>query len=183
MDAYPLNSLSHPTDEMEMVIDAQARKPSVAGTVDKPVIMERVWGHAARVDPTVTYEEYVYWAKIEREIEAEEEKKFRAEHGKYPLIDLIKGKLSSEGRTRMKKEKAERAMALQSSIESNPSPLTSEKKADRELNYASPTSDHVDPLKATDAEWRIAARAMRTASWGQMFFLITTDILGWSGAP
>jgi hypothetical protein len=83
----------------------------------------------------------------------------------------------------MKKKKAERAMALQSTIESNPAALTSEKKADGELNYASPTSEYVDPLKATDAEWRTAARAMRTASWGQMFFLITTDILGWSGAP
>ena len=60
MDAYPINSLSHPTDEMEMVIDAQARKLLLAGTVNKPVIIERVWGHAARVDLTVTYKEYIY---------------------------------------------------------------------------------------------------------------------------
>lgn len=183
MDAYPINSVSHPTAEMEMAIDAQARKPSMAGSVEKPVVMERVWGLAARVDETVTYEEYTYWAKIEREIEREEEIKFRAEHGKYPLMDFIKGKLTSEGRARMKKDKAERAMALQASVESNPAPIMNEKTGAGELTTQSPASEYVDPLKASDAEWRSAARAMRTASWGQMFFLITTDILGWSGAP
>jgi hypothetical protein len=183
MDAYPVNSISHPTDELEMAIDMQVRKPSVVGSVEKPVIMERTWGLAARVDPTVTYEEYVYWAKIEREIEREEEIKFRAEHGKFPLMDLIKGKFSSEGRARQKKEKEERAIALQASVESNPAPFTNEKTGTGEVTAQSPDSEYVDPLKATDAEWRTAARAMRTASWGQMFFLITTDILGWSGAP
>jgi hypothetical protein len=181
MDAYPINSVSHPTDEMEMAIDAQARKPSVAASTEKQVVMDRVWGLAARVDETVTYEEYIYWAKIEREIEREEEIKFRAEHGNYPLLDLIKGKLTSEGRARMKKDKAERAMALQASVESNPAPLVNEKTG--EVTAQSPASEYLDPLKASDAEWRHAARAMRTASWGQMFFLITTDILGWSGAP
>jgi amino acid permease len=122
-------------------------------------------------------------AKIEREIEREEEIKFRAEHGKYPLMDLIKGKLTAEGRERLKKDKAERAMALQDSVESNPAPIMSEKNAAGEVVAQSPGSEYIDPLKATDAEWRSAARAMRTASWGQMFFLITTDILGWSGAP
>lgn len=38
-------------------------------------------------------------------------------------------------------------------------------------------------MTVTDAEWRTAARALRTASWGTIFYLITTDILGWSGAP
>jgi len=185
MDAYPVNAINDRTDAAEMAIDAQARKPSVAGSVEKPVIQERVWGIAARVDETVTWEEYVYWAKIEREMEREEAIKFNAEHGNYPLLDLIKGKFSSEGRARQKREKEERAMALQASMESNPAPLVDEKTGAGALTTHSPASEeaYADPLKATDAEWRGAARAMRTASWGQMFFLITTDILGWSGAP
>lgn len=175
--------VTHPTDEMEMAIDAQARKPSLAMSVEKPVVQERVWGLAARVDDTVTWEEYTFWAKIEREIEKEENIKFKAEHGSMPLLELIKGKFTSEGRARHKKEKAERALALQASVESNPAPLVDEKTGAGAV--ATPQSDEVynDPLKASDAEWRAAARAMRTASWGQMFFLITTDILGWSGAP
>ena len=50
MDAYPVNAINDRTDAAEMAIDAQARKPSVAGSVEKPVIQERVWGIAARVD-------------------------------------------------------------------------------------------------------------------------------------
>lgn len=34
-----------------------------------------------------------------------------------------------------------------------------------------------------DEEWRTAARALRTASWGTIFYLITTDILGWGSTP
>ena len=33
-------------------------------------------------------------------------------------------------------------------------------------------------LQITDDEWTNASRAMRTASWGAAFYLITTDILG-----
>lgn len=42
--------------------------------LDEPAVMERDWGFAARVDECVTFEEHVYWAKIERKMEAEEEK-------------------------------------------------------------------------------------------------------------
>lgn len=183
MDAYPTAAVTHPTDEMEMAIDAQARKPSLALSTEKPVVQERVWGLAARVDETVTWEEFTFWAKIEREIEKEENLKFKAEHGSMPLLDLIKGKLTSEGRVRQKKDKEERAIALQASVESNPAPIVDEKTSAGTVATRQPTEVYDDPLRASNAEWRTAARAMRTASWGQMFFLITTDILGWSGAP
>jgi hypothetical protein len=103
MDAYPVNAINDRTDAAEMAIDAQARKSSVGGPGEKQVIKERVWGLAARVDETVTWEEYVYWAKIEREMEREEAIKFNLENGKYPLIDLIKDKFSAEGRARQKR--------------------------------------------------------------------------------
>lgn len=183
MDAYPTAAVTHPTDEMEMAIDAQARKPSLALSTEKPVVQERVWGLAARVDETVTWEEFTFWAKIEREIEKEENIKFKAEHGSMPLLDLIKGKFTSEGRARAKKDKEERAMALQASVESNPAPIVDEKTGAGTVATQQPTEVYDDPLRASNAEWRAAARAMKTASWGQMFFLITTDILGWSGAP
>jgi len=188
MDQYPAAAGVgiHPTAEMEMAIDHQARKPSVAlshVTDDKPIVQERTWGLAARVDDTVTFEEYRFWAKIEREIEREENIRFRAEHGSTPLWSLIKGKFSAEGRAQQAREKEERAMALQSSLETAPrASITNEKGAVGAVTPAS-SEKSPDPLRATDAEWRTAARAMRTASWGQMFFLITTDILGWSGAP
>lgn len=185
MDSYPAaTGTVHPTNEMEVAIDSLARKPSItpAVTEGKPA-EDRVWGLAARVTEGVTFEEYTYWAKVEREMEREEQLKFRAEHGSYPLLDLIKGKFSSEGRAKQKDETEDRAHTLQSVIESSHPPVTAEKKATDEVVTSSPPSEDANSLRASDAEWRTAARAMRTASWGQMFFLITTDILGWSGAP
>lgn len=44
----------------------------------------------------------------------------------------------------------------------------------------------VSPSSASvgeDPEWKQAARAMRTASWGTIFYVITTDILGWASCP
>lgn len=39
-------------------------------------------------------------------------------------------------------------------------------------------ADKENRLHITDEEWTNASRAMRTASWGAAFYLITTDILG-----
>lgn len=48
-----------------------------------------------------------------------------------------------------------------------------------------PSLSPIPPLSThdLDAEWRRAARALRTAGWGTIFYLITTDILGWSQTP
>jgi hypothetical protein len=168
-----LAPVTHPAPELDIVTDKQMRQPSVSAA-EKPQVMERVWGFAARTDPTVTYEEYTYWAKIEREMEVEENKVFQAEHGS-PLKESIRNVFSKEGRKKTKAEQEARLATLQSLNEKQPGGVvTTDGDSDRPAESA---------LKVSDAEWRNAARALRTASWGQMFFLITTDILGWSGAP
>lgn len=48
-----------------------------------------------------------------------------------------------------------------------------------EKHIGSPSSESV----GEDPEWKQAARAMRTASWGTIFYVITTDILGWASTP
>jgi hypothetical protein len=161
--------MAHPAPELDVVIEKQMRQPSVFHSIpEKQQIQEREWGFAARVDPTVTYEEYVYWAKIEREMEIEYNKTFQAEHGS-PLMESIRNVFSKEGRQKTKADKDARLQAL--------THVGDEKQSD---NSPSPPNS---TLQVSDEEWRTASRALRTASWGQMFFLITTDILGWSGAP
>lgn len=166
--------VTHPAPELDVVTEQQMRKASVSASAnEKPQVMERTWGFAARVDSTVTYEEYVYWAKIEREMEVEENKVFQAEHG-TPLLDSIKNTFSKTGRAKAKADKEARLQTLATLHEKQPAGGVAVADHDHGAEGA---------LKVSDAEWRIAARALRTASWGQMFFLITTDILGWSGAP
>ena len=166
--------MTHPAPELDVVTEQQMKRASVSGSIDKPQVMERTWGFAARTDSTVTYEEYVYWAKIEREMEIEENSVFQAEHGS-PLRDQIKNTFSSAGRKKAKADKESRLQTLREMNEKKgPSGVVTDFGSDQPAESA---------LKVSDAEWRTAARALRTASWGQMFFLITTDILGWSGAP
>lgn len=173
--------VTHPAAELDVVTEQQMRKPSVSASIsaghgsseEKPAIQERVWGFAARTDSTVTYEEYVYWAKIEREMEVEENKVHNAEHGS-PLKTSIKNVFSKAGRERTKAEKEARLQTLSTLHEKQPGGVVT--------GVESPQAAD-SPMHVTDTEWRTAARALRTASWGQMFFLITTDILGWSGAP
>ncbi len=54
-------------------------------------------------------------------------------------------------------------------------------KADAAAHHA----DNGDAIitGVTDAEWKEASRAMRTAGWGGVFYLIVTEILGPSSAP
>lgn len=169
-----LAPITHPAPELDVITEQQMRKSSVVSALEKPQVMERTWGFAARTDSTVTYEEYVYWAKIEREMEVEENTVFQAEHGS-PLKDSIRNVFSKSGREKAKADKAARLQTLQH--------LPEKKQASGVVTSVDEQHHGEGQLKVSDAEWRNAARALRTASWGQMFFLITTDILGWSGAP
>lgn len=166
--------VQHPDMELDTVTKEQMRRPSVT-SIEKPEVMERTWGFAARLDSTVTYEEYAYWAKIEREMEIEENKQYTAENGNSTLRNVFRKRLTKSGREEAKMEQENRVASLSAVVEETktPAPITT-----TESEQPSESA-----LKVTDAEWRQAARALRTASWGQMFFLITTDILGWSGAP
>lgn len=176
MDSFNPAPMAHPTDEMEVATTQQMRNPSVVS--EKPHVQERIWGYLARTDPTVTFEEYTYWAKIEREMEVEEEKEYRANNGGSTVRNWISAQFSKEGRRQLKEDKAHRAMQIQSVVEGK---KIDEKNPGTTTETSSQDAPGYNELHVTDAEWRTAARAMRTASWGQMFFLITTDILGWSG--
>lgn len=50
---------------------------------------------------------------------------------------------------------------------------------EKNVGAVSPSSGSI----GGDPDWKQAARAMRTASWGTIFFVITTDILGWASCP
>lgn len=143
------------------------RSKSVSGE-NKPQVHQRVWGLDARTDDTVTFEEYQYWAKIERALEAEENKEFVAERGPRSFTTLITNRFSSGKR----KEAPQPAR-----------PLTEDEKKNLQVTAEASAIRPEDMMRVTDEEWRTAARALRTAGWSTIFYLITTDILGWSGAP
>lgn len=181
--AYP----SAPVMEATATADTLRRK-SLEGDYG---VEERVYGINARTLPGISVEEYMFWAKIEREMEAEENRRYIAERGPITFMGLLKNRFShgvhAENKKKEEKEEAERrSRALQHQEESNAG-FGGDEKAIKGVLEA-PPPDHAravseGSIKVTDAEWRTAARALRTASWGTICFLVTTDILGWSGCP
>jgi len=107
-------------------------------------------------DPSILFEEYLHYAEVTRAAEKHFEEGRQVEgKGGFSLGGVIKNRFS-------KGEKYQGEGGEGSSV------------AKRQ---------HDDFSTVTDEEWRVASRATRTASWGTIFFLITTDILGPGGAP
>ncbi len=144
---------------VEPIADPRLHHDAEDEMQQKPEIMERTWGLEARVDPTVTFEEFAYWAKIERADEIENNRQYVEKRGPLTAAKVFKQRFS-KGVHHEKKKEGE--------------------KAERDNNGGLTT--HHD-MEVTDEEWKTAARALRTASWGTVFFLITTDILGWGSCP
>lgn len=100
-------------------------------------------------DPAVTFEEYQYYARRTRE----EEK--HLESPKLRWREIINRKNTEDARQ------------INAGLDHNAWKVP-------EVNFANESNR----LQVTDEEWRNASRAMRTASSGAAFYLITTDILG-----
>lgn len=125
----------------------------------------RDYGIDYRVDPTVSFAEFTYWAKIERKEEAEAERLFLERRGPMTVKKMVKSRFSKGVHHE------------------------NEKLDERDRQLATGTIPSTEGAANGDSssdlaeEWKTASRAMRTAGWSSVFFLITTDILGWSGCP
>ena len=111
-------------------------------------------------NPSVTFEEYRYYAEKTR---AEESEAAKTEPPSRGILQVIFPTKSDAGVTPI----------FDSPQSSDSPPDGDEKKAAPE--FASQRSRRI---KVTDAEWTNASRAIRTASGAACFYLITTDILG-----
>lgn len=105
--------------------------------------------HRKLHDPSVTFEEYYYYAQLTR---AEEESR--------PNGDQERGWLS---------------IIFPSKSGGGVQPLPQQPSEDAKTPSA---GDAARQMTITDEEWTNASRALRTATRGAIFYLITTDILG-----
>ncbi|KAB5585646.1 transmembrane amino acid transporter family protein [Coniochaeta sp. 2T2.1] len=109
---------------------------------------------SAHYDPSVSFEEYLYYAQITRAEEAEENVRHRALRGPTTLKSIIKDRFS-------KGHHVTAATAIVGEKTDSTNIVTG----------------------VTEAEWKQASRAVRTAGWGGVFYLIVTDILGPFSTP
>jgi hypothetical protein len=128
---------------------------------DKPSdeIIQRKWGLLARVDPSVTFEEYQYWAKVERAEEREDNQLFIQQRGPRSVKNILMGRFS-KGVHHEDKKRAEQATATQLAA------VRGEKGDGAKLNESELARVQENPARVSDEEWKTASRALRTASWG-----------------
>jgi hypothetical protein len=119
-------------------------------------------------DPSVTFEEYMYYATITRAEELEADKHHRAALGPRTFKSTIKNRFSTGKETH--------AVANYPPSPTGERDLNEKKGLDR-----SPPRRNLGDV--SDADYKTASRAIRTASWSSAFFLITTDILGPYSVP
>lgn len=120
-------------------------------------------------DPSISFEEYVYWAEITRAEEKVSNEKFITAQGPRSWKTIITNRFS-------------RAKAIPESYGTPPATnlAANEKDSSDEKSVVPGGSNQV---RITDAEWKTASRAVRTAGWSGVFYLITTDILGPFSVP
>jgi hypothetical protein len=109
-------------------------------------------------DPSVSFEEYLYYAKQTYEEELHVPKVHR--------MDFLSAKFGKN----------------QDTVTDDPTKGPHSKEA----AVADPNGTSGPPGYShgvSDDEWAVASRAARTATWGVVFYLITTDILGPYSVP
>jgi hypothetical protein len=123
-------------------------------------------------DPNVSFEEYIHFAAITR---AEENATSKHDIGDTTFFSLIVPPKNLPGQTPVydnaspKSQNGEKAVEMGSDRRSSSDNLHNQ-------SYAARSG-------VSDDEWTNASRAMRTATWAAIFYLITTDILGPFGVP
>ncbi|KAI2607830.1 transmembrane amino acid transporter protein-domain-containing protein [Hypoxylon sp. NC1633] len=120
----------------------------------------------------VSFEEYMYYASIARAKEKEANARFIAARGPRTFKNVIKGRIS-------KYEAHEVSTQVAGSI----SAVETDEKSRRDGAHAAAEGAGAANYGVTPEQREAASRALRTASWGTIFYLITTDILGPAGAP
>ena len=126
-------------------------------------------------DANIPFEAYLHYAKMSR---AEEERLYgpgsNYEESAGPATRFVKEKI-------FRKPTAPHPVALPRLSFSAQGEAVQEKSAipdDDKKHGSGDSSDRFEPMVITDEEWVQASRAARTATWGAVFYLITTDILG-----
>ncbi|CAI7632362.1 unnamed protein product [Penicillium glandicola] len=130
-----------------------SREPAPAYTDDG--------NYSIYLDSKITFENYAYWAKRSREVEKN-----------IPTDDAGFAYLTKKFFG--KKSDAPVVQGQDAPVMAGPSV-----KSTGETNGQNPTDD----WGITETEWEQAQRAARTATWGSIFYLITTDILGPINVP
>lgn len=116
----------------------------------------------------------MYYASITRAEEKAENSRHVVAQGPKTWKTIVKGRFSNYKAPMQSIDPPDTG-----STEGEKTATDDEKKVDPPSPIAPPVYD----MRVSDAEWKNASRAVRTAGWSSVFYLITTDILGPFSTP
>jgi hypothetical protein len=123
--------------------------------------------HASH-NSNVSFEEYIYYATITRAEEKIANERYVAAAGPKTFKSVIKNRFS-------------KGQQEPAAIDSPTDASSMGEKNGVDEKSVVPAPRNLGGV--TDSEWKNASRAVRTAGWSSVFFLITTDILGPFSVP
>ena len=154
------NSFCRSGYEADAIGTTKEHRASISQQVAPP----NLHGHRTiYLDNSINFEDYHFWANRSREVEKHMQV---GNLGLAGVFNLLIGK----------KNKVE-IPPSSSQSEGSPTPgaINDEKQPVDEKGIK---NERTDRWGITETEWEQAQRATRTATWGSIFYLITTDILG-----
>ncbi|RAL13124.1 uncharacterized protein BO97DRAFT_450505 [Aspergillus homomorphus CBS 101889] len=120
------------------------------------------------LDTTISFENYLFWARRSREVE----KHIRTDDkGLQQLGNVILGRRGSN------------TAPPPQIVDSGGSNGEKVSEKGSQGGKSDQGSGSIDKYGLLETEWEQAQRAARTATWGSIFYLITTDILGPTNVP
>jgi len=139
-------------------------------------------------DSSVSFEEYIYWGSVKRLQEKEANERFLERRGPKTVWGTLKSRFSkrrvhygardaSDFRLGGERERVER----RGWGEGDKGDWHAGDKGDDSSGEGGMSPDEM--MRITAEEWMMASRAMRTAGWSCVFYLITTDVLGPFSVP
>jgi hypothetical protein len=154
-------------DEVDAIGTTKEHRGSISAAVAPPDLH----GHKSiYLDSSIKFEDYHYWANRSREVEKHIEVGNLGIAGIFHLLIGKKPQPTVEGTA---------PPAPPSPGSESPIPDEKHQPIDEKGIRAAKT----DKWGITETEWETAQRATRTATWGSIFYLITTDILGPTNVP
>jgi hypothetical protein len=159
------------SDKQDVGLAVDHVRNSMTEEAEKPTV-----GHAHDNGIPPTIESYIWWAARSREFE----KDLPVESLYAQITGIVKRKVKkSQGDGDTVETTTTTTVTTDTTVTS--SGTQGQSSANDSATGALPSSS--DRHGITEAEWEQAQRAFRTATWGSMFYLITTDILGPWGVP
>ncbi len=126
-------------------------------------------------DRSVAFEEYIYYAKITRAEEKISNERYVAAVGPKTFKSVLKNRFS-KGTTGFSPHDGDD----NSNSPTEANPASGEKSGFNDEKGVVPQQNLGG---VSDSDWHNASRAVRTAGWSGIFYLITTDILGPFSVP